>query len=183
MALCKLLSVKVGFKKILQYFSEIIKQDNTISFDTLVWSKYLGGQGTETGRMKGMCRIAARTERHLVICCTLMLACATGLKLASEVVFHIPTGFYIKALIVLLILYRSKYSVINFLCTTGVLTDFPSLLRLWIWTHVYLLLASDHRGSRCPAQLWSYFSGQLFYEGPLHHLGWGWWYIPPDLSS
>lgn len=117
--------------------------------------------------MKGMCGIAARTERHLVICCTLMLACVTGLKLASEVVFHIPTEFYIKALIVLLILYRSKYSVINFLCTTGVLTDFPSLLRLWIWTHVYLLLASDHRGSRCPAQLWSYFSGQLFYEGPL----------------
>lgn len=31
MALCELLSVKVGFKKILQYFSEIIKQDNFLT--------------------------------------------------------------------------------------------------------------------------------------------------------
>lgn len=68
-------------------------------------------------------RVAARTERYLVKCRTLMLTCARGLKLAFEAVYHIPTGFYIKALIVLLISCCSKYSVIHFLCTTGVLTD------------------------------------------------------------
>lgn len=138
MALCELPSARMSLRKyvcvdsqlstfralgrLYNNFSEIIKQDDNF-LDMLVWCKYSGGQGTGTGVVKGMCRVAAQTERYLVICCTLMLTCARGLKLASEVVYHIPTGFYIKALIVLLILYCSKYSVIHFLCTTGVLTD------------------------------------------------------------
>lgn len=151
----------MGFKKILQLFSEIVKQDKKIFFDMLVWSKYLGGQGPKTGGMKRICRAAARTECHLVICWTLMLSCAKGLKLASEVVFHIPTEFDIKALIVLLILYSPKHSVIHFLCTTGVLTD-SHLCSVYGFTHMYIQLIISNWSQRflvssaaVPLFLWS----------------------------
>lgn len=154
MAWCELESARMGSRKyacvdsqfstfrasgrFYNNFPEIIKQDDNFFLTCWFWCKYSGGQGTGTGTgaVKGMCRVAARTERHLVICCTLMLTCARGWKLPSEVVYHIPTGFYIKALIVLLILDCSKYSVIHFLLHHWCPNWFPSALRLWICAQV-----------------------------------------------